>query len=537
MGLLAEAFNPTPRASTPSPVSDFWYRDPQTGFMVERDGSSGISLSAETILNCGTVLAAVRFRGDSWAMCPPSTYRKTSSGRVEEPNHYSQIVLRNPNRYQTANRWRHLNGVWMATWGNAYNEILGGPGSFVQELRPLHPMWTRVEDQRADGSLIYVIRKPGQQERDLGQESVLHFRDLSTDGISGVPMYKLIRTVVGIALLAERHAATFLRKGARLSGLLVPSSPLEETERAELRESVNATLGGASNTGTFGILPYGVDLKPISSNNRESQFAELSDQVVGAILRFLGVPGVVVGYADKTATYASAEAFFEKGGIKHCVLPIIINVEAEEEKALLLRGDGRQIKHNLDVLLRANTKDRYEALFKATGGPWMSRNEVRRIEDLNEDPDPDMDKILTPVNMVPELPEPEPVPMPFPPRALPGDDEEDEDDSKAARLHRFARAAAVRVVRREIKAVRAKAPKNARSKDGWRAAVLELYGEHVDHVADTMLISREAAQTYCDRQAAALLASGAGVAETWEQEIPSRLVALALGEAPEGEGA
>lgn len=541
MGMLAEAFNPTPRASTPSPLSDFWYRDPQTGFMLER-GENGIALSAETILNCGTVLAAVRFRGDSWAMCPPSTYRKTSRGREEDPTHYSQVVLRNPNRYQTGNRWRHLNGVWMGTWGNAYNEILGGPMAFAQELRPLHPMWTSVADQRADGSLLYVVRQPGQAERRLGQEQILHFRDLSTDGISGVAIYKLIRTVVGIALLAERHAATFLRKGARLSGLLVPSKPLDQKERTDLRESANTTMGGASNTGTFGILPFGVDLKPISNTNREAQFAELSDQAVGAILRFLGVPGVVVGYADKTATYASAEAFFEKGGIKHCVLPIITNVEAEEEKALLLRGDGRQIKHNLDVLLRANTKDRYEALFKAIGGPWMSRNEGRRIEDLNEDPDPEMDRILTPVNMVPELPEPEAPEPPSPPSgtpmappagASPDEEEEDEEANAAAlkaRARWLAQSAAAQVVRREIAAVTEKAPKYARNPDGWREWVAAYYDRHAAHVTKALDVPAAAARSYCDAQAADLLAGGAGVVASWESKVTPRLAALALGE-------
>lgn len=535
MGLLAEAFNPRPQASSSPPpaTSDFWYQDPGSGFAVA--SGSGVALSAEAILNCGTVLAAVRFRGDSWAMCPPSTFAKTPTGRQELPDHYSQRVLRNPNRWQTGNRWRHLNGVWMATWGNAYNEIVAGRASFADELRPMHPSRVSIEDQRADGSLVYRYREAGASEpRLLGQERVLHFRDLSTDGIRGVEMYRLIRNVVGIALLAERHTATFMKKGARLAGLIVPAKPLGEKERAELRESVNTDLSGSSNTGTFGILPFGVDIKPIASTNRDSQLNELSDQTVGALLRFLGVPGVVVGWmGDKTSTYASAEAFFEKGGLKHCVLPIIINVEAEEEKALLLAGSGLQIKHNLEVLLRASTKDRYEALFKATGAPWMSRNEVRRIEDLNEDPDPDMDKILTPVNMTPEQPEPEPTPEPPPmpgPRSAPPDDDAAARGARAAELARqYAHDNAVRVVRREVKTLAASAKRHARDGNAWKVSVLELYGEHVDHVAEVMRIPRGAARAYCDSQAAAVLAGGAGIVEAWEQQVPPRLVALALG--------
>lgn len=538
MGLLAAAFNPRPKA-TWAPDDDRWYAKDLSGWVQER-GEGGIPLSAESILRCGTVLAAVRFRGDSWAMCPPSTYRKTPTGRVEEPEHYSQQVLRHPNLWQTGNRWRHVQGVWLATWGNAYSEIRSGASSFAEELWPIHPSIIDVVDQRNDGSLIYLQRRPNATERRLDQAQVLHFRDISTDGFRGLPMYRLIRNVVSIALLAERHASTFLQKGSRIAGLLVPSNPLDPIKRKELRDSVNEDFGGWQNTGTLGVLPYGIDLKQIASTNRESQFAELSDAMIGAILRFLGVPGVVVGYADKTATYASAKEFFESGGIKHCVLPILTNVEAEEEKALLLRGDGRQIKHNLDVLLRANTKDRFAALYQAIGGPWMTVNEGRRIEDLNEDADPRHDEILTPSNMSPELNAPDapdgsmppedgpPTPPQKPRPVLPAED--DAPDASGALLRQYAHDNAVRVVRREIATIVAKAPRFARNGDGWRAFVLETYENHVNHVAQVMRVPESSARGYCDRQAAALLARGAGAVEAWEKEIPPQLAALALGE-------
>ena len=401
MGILAEAWNPRLRAASQSPdaLNEFWYTPDPSGYILE-SGMSGVTLSADTLLRCGTVLAAVRFRGDSWAMCPPSTYRRTSRGREEDSNHYSQLVLRNPNRWQTGNRWRHLNGVWMALWGNAYNEMVAGPRSFADELRPMHPSVTRVVDQRADGSLLYLHQRPGQDEVRLGQEMVLHFRDLSTDGLQGVSMHRLIRNIVGIALLAEKHQTTFLSKGTRVSGLLVPTQPLNPDQRKVLRESVNEDLGGSRNTGMLGILPHGVDLKQISLTHREAQFAELADHTVGAILRFLGVPGFVIGYqGDKANTYASAKETAQEA-LRHTVLPGLTNIEAEEEKALLVPGDGRQIKHNMDVLLRVNTKDRYDALFKAAGRPWITGNEARAVEDLNPSDQPDMDEVLLPSNMM-----------------------------------------------------------------------------------------------------------------------------------------
>lgn len=542
MGLLSEVFNPRPAANGWSPSSppthDGWYVRDISGYVAEAAG--GVSISAESIMRCSTVLAAVRFRGDSWAMCPPSTFIKTSKGREEDPTHYSQVVLRHPNAWQTGNRWRHVNGVWMATWGNAYSEIKSGRTSFVDQLWPMHPSRVRIVDQRADGSLLYEYRRPEGGADLLGQEKVLHFRDISTDGMSGLPMYQLIRNVAGIAMLVERHEATFLRKGTRISGLLVPAQVLSDTQRQELAESVNAQMGGASATGMLGILPHGVDIKPLTLSTKDSQVLELDENTTRKILQFLGVPGVVVGFADKTATYASAEAFFEKGGIKHCILPILTNVEAEEEKALLTRGDGRQIKHNLDALERANTKDRIESLVKSVGGPIRTINEARAIEDMNRLEDPRYDEVMIPVNMTGAV-DPEAAPEPEEPPARrrvppPSDDESarlpappSQVASRAVELARgLARDAAAAILAFEASKVRALAVRHARDKAQYRAAVLELYGSHSEHVAKKMRISDAAARSYCDSQAAAVLANGLAGLEQFDDKVVTQLAEMAL---------
>lgn len=556
MGLLGAALIPRAESSSPPPAgSDFWYSPDPSGFVLET-GAAGLAVGPDTIMRCGTVLAAVRFRGDSWAMCPPSTYIRTDDGRQEDPTHYTQVLLRNPNPWQTGNRWRHLNGVWMATWGNAYSEIRGGRRSWAEELWPLHPRYVRVADQRADGTLVYRYTPGGGEPRTLGQERVLHFRDISTDGIVGLEMYRLIRNTVGVALMAEQHAATFLRKGARVSGLLVPQSPLQKEQRRELRESVNEEFGGSSKAGTIGVLPFGVELKELSKTNRESQFVELDDRTVGAILRFLGVPGVVVGWmGDKTSTYASAKEFFESGGIKHTVLPILSNVEAEEEKTLLRPGDSRQIKHNLDALLRASFKERIDGLTKATGGPFMAVNEARRIEDMNAIEGEQFDRPHIPSNMMgAEGQEDDPPASPPPPRRRPPDDENEDEDMRVpgptpemvAQAEELERVAAElgrererlrslvlenagRVLRRETETLAARAPKLAGDPEKWRGFVLEFYGGHASYVERTMRMSEAGSRRYCDHQASAVLAGGLAIVESWGQEEREWLAMLALG--------
>ncbi|KKK70252.1 hypothetical protein LCGC14_2925840, partial [marine sediment metagenome] len=222
MSLVLDAFNPAPQAATSyAPDHDYWYSNDPLGYLIDAGGA--LAISPETMFKCDAVLAALRFLGDQVSMCPPSTSRKKEQGSEDLPDHYSHRLLRNPNKWQTGNRWRHLNVVRLKLWGNAYNKIRGGPRFWAEELRPIHPAHIRVTQQRPDGSLIYRHNPPNAPGRTLGQESVLHFRDVSVDGISGIEIFAAIRNTVAISLMANQHALTFLRKGTRISGLLVPT--------------------------------------------------------------------------------------------------------------------------------------------------------------------------------------------------------------------------------------------------------------------------------------------------------------------------
>jgi hypothetical protein len=127
-------------------------------------------------------------------------------------------------------------------------------------------------------------------------------------------------------------------------------------------------------------------------------------------------------------------------------------------------------------------------------------------------------------------------PPPFVPSPQsPDDDEEDEEETQEARARQFVTDAAARVVRREIAALTrgtngggGAAVRFAKDPRAWRKFVDEYYLKHAAHVAEVMRISRALAATYCAGQAAALKASGIGIMESWQTEIPPRLAALAM---------
>lgn len=573
--ILASALRASSGASAPtSPMDNRWYL-PDMGM-----GPFGrFSFTPDTMMRCSTVLAALRFLATSVGLCRPQIIRYDGPHRYPLPDHYAQRALRRPCPRFTDFEWWELNVVWMSTWGNSYNRIQSGPDSPIGTLTPLEPWRVRVVDAASDGGLIFEYTPKAGPKEILTEDDLLRFPGISIDGVQGAAMYQLMRNVVSVALLAERHAASFLSKGARIGGVLVPEAPLTVEQSKELSESWNTAVGGPDKAGTIAALPFGMKFQAFTQTNQEAQYIELDDKTVGHILRFLNVPGVVVGFADKTATYASADAFFEKGGIKHSLLPLNTRVERRIDHSLIFEPDVA-CKMNMDALLRADTVNRYAALFRATGRPWMTGNEARAIEDMNPSDDPSMNRVAMPTNLTTqdlatdtpgstrppgsaalasaEQPEggPGDVPSgvspvrPAPPasagqlatsfeRALAASsraallDVEDEEAVRSLvseRARRLATLAAARIVRRELAAVKDRSSLAARDRAGWEAWVRDYYDRHAGVVERELEIDAAAARHYANGQRDALLTAGLAIVATWDQTAVPQLAALAIGE-------
>lgn len=499
------------------------------------DSEQGLQVTTQTVLFCDTVLAALTFRAESYALCEPQVFEKDGDARKASPDHYLQRVLRNPNEGQTGGEWMALQGLRVGLHGNSYNKIVSSRTAGVQAILPLEPGRVRVLDRMADWSVYYEHTPKVGPKETLGPGEMLHFRGLSVDGVRGVDIVPLIRQAVGIALAAERHEFRFLQKGARLSGLVSTEATLKNDVRDLAVKSWNETFGGANRSGSTAFLDRGFKFTPLSGSNRDAQFAELRDFQVGAILRALGVPGVVVGYAEKTSTYASAKEFFQYG-LRRRLQDWLGPLERRISKVLLPEGDRHFLRFNMDNAMRGATEERITALVKATGGkPIYTQNEARAIEDMNPVDEKGADELGAPLNMgtaggsdADAAPPPQPKKKPAP-----------ADPEEAARRDRgwqFALDAAARVVRKEIAhfagtgARMGLAARYAKDAAGFRAAATAWYGEHAPAVSQALHLTDEAAGLYCQRQLDALLERGVAACESWEADVVPQLAAIAYGD-------
>jgi HK97 family phage portal protein len=389
--------------------------------------------------------------------------------------------------------------------------LLPGRGG-VGQLSPLSPTTTRVVDQLPDGRLLYVTRPVFANgrfgaERRLTQDEVLHLRGLSLDGRSGLPLSNVARNAMGLALAAERHGSMFLRKGARFAGVLSTSATMIEETRRENEAAWQRAFGGSDASGGTPILTGDMKYTPITSNNKDTQWLESRTFQVEELLRFIGVPGVLCGYADKTATYASAEQFF-LSFVTYTVMPDTVDIAAELNATVVTQHPEYFADFILNGLLRGDIKTRYEAYRSAITTGWMSRNEARVTEDLNRGPE-ELDQYLEPLNMVNAGEERDGANKPRPSTSQTDNADEEDDAGEQARLARLS-AIAQRVVEQlvgdEVAAIAGTAGRKgiaarfAADRDRWGTALQEFYDRHAPRVAELLGVDVAAAREYTDAQ-------------------------------------
>ena len=518
--MLSNIFSPRLKADvTWSAYDPRWYQS-----IGGATAGSGPAIVPDDAMAIATVYRAVNVLAHAVASVPLVVYEQSGDDKQRARNHPAYDLLHDqPNSFMTSWRWRHLLMTQSILWGNHYSEIIPGVGG-VGSLVPLSPETTRVVDQMRDGRLVYITQDKGRDgygaERRLIQDEVLHIRGFSTDGKSGVPITTMARTAMGLALSAEKHGSMFMAKGARLSGVLTTPVPMKEDVRKENEAAWQRQYGGANNAGGTPVLTGGLEYKPISSNNKDSQWLESREFSVQELLRFIGVPGVLVGHADKTATFASAEQFFQSF-VDHSVMPWTENITAELNTSVIVGAPKNFCGFILDGLKKGDIKTRYDSYSTAIMSGFMNRNEARAKENLNRGGE-ELDTFLQPLNMAAAGAAPEPEPEPVEQVEQPN-----EPDPRVARL---VRSASERLARKESAAVEGSGKKLGAAKrfadnpEKWGEWLAKFYGGLAEEVADSLGVTEQAALAYCMAQRARL---GHGVPDGFQESSVASLMVTA----------
>lgn len=368
-----------------------------------RATKSGQSVGHDQALAQTTVFACARVYALGLATVPFKLMQEQGRNRNPAREHelYELVSLR-PNEWQTSFEFRQMIGLHLALANQAFvYKVMDVFGKRVLELLPFPPSEVKVE-RTPDGGRKYQIRVNNEGGFvTVPADRMWHIKYLSWNGVKGLDTVDQVRESIGLALSAEEHGARFYANGAQVNGLLSTDAALGPEKAKELRQSWEATYSGAENSGKTAVLWGGLKYQPIAMAADHSQYDETRMTQDLAICRGFGVLPIMAGIADKTATYASAEAMFQ-AHVTFTLMPLFQCVEQSAAVALLSsveRRSGYYLHLNANGLMRGSVKDRGEFYWKRFQMGSLSPNGIRELED--ENPYEGGDEYFVQANMVP----------------------------------------------------------------------------------------------------------------------------------------
>ncbi|MEE4153434.1 MAG: phage portal protein, partial [Erythrobacter sp.] len=349
---------------------------------------SGERISWDRALQVMTLLACARVLAEGVSQVPWKLHQG-DAGRIEVREHpVFELLYRQPNPWQTSFEWREQLMFHLVLGGNAFvHKLRVGSARRIASLEPFEPGWMRVERER-DRRLRYFHRPEGGSETEVPADEVWHLRGPSWNGWLGLDITRLAREALGLSLATESAHADMHKGGARVSGIYTVQNQLTAEKFEQLAAWMDQYRAGGKREGETLLLDNGAKFEKTQMSGVDAEHLATRRYQVEEVCRATRVMPIMVGQADKTATYASAEQMF-LAHVVHTLMPWYERLEQSADVNLLTREEraaGIYTKFNPNALMRGAAKDRGEFYAKALGAggtpAWMTQDEVRKLEEL-----------------------------------------------------------------------------------------------------------------------------------------------------------
>lgn len=355
--------------------------------------ANGITVTPELSLKVPEVLACINVLAQSMSMLPLHMYRSTETGREKVTDHPVYRTLgRKPNRLQSPLEFRRVMTFRAAWRGNAYAHVTRLRGRVLQVIPISVPVKPRVLD---DYTMEYELQLPGGVRRVMSQSEVFHLRGpICMDGAISCSPVELGRDAIATMIAIERFAGRYFSKGAQAKGAFrLPSGgALQDNEFDRLKTELNAAASGD----VIPLLEQGLEWVAMDYNARESLLDAMQDAQVLKICRIWRIQPHMI-QSMKAATFSNIE-HQSREFVDHTLMPWIRLWESAIQMQLIEDDDNAPYTRiSAQALLRGDNKTRSEMFSSAVGGPYMTPNEARGLEEMDDIEGGD--ELLRPLNM------------------------------------------------------------------------------------------------------------------------------------------
>lgn len=351
---------------------------------------SGSTVTPQSALTIADAYACTRALADAAASLPLIAYRRTGQGR-ERIEGRTPDLLRSPSPGTTQSGLIGQLVAHLNLHGNAYVGKFRDSDGRVDQLALLHP--ERVVPELKAGRLRFTVTGAKGEQSVHGTDDIIHVRALTVDGLVGLSPVKQCRAALGLSGDLTDHAARFFKNDARPGGLLKiagDSKSSNELALAMAGDTWGLGHSGIRNAHRIAVVTGDIDFVPVSMPMDDAQFLEQRKLSATEIARIFRVPAWIVSAEDGgSMTYSNTEQQ-ALHFVTYSLRPWLVAIEQALTADPDLFAPNQYAEFLLDALLRADSATRAQvytaALDPITG--WMNREEVRRLENLEPEPEP-----------------------------------------------------------------------------------------------------------------------------------------------------
>ena len=363
---------------------------------------SGVQFNDTRAMQVSAVWSCVRLLAETTATLPLPLYKRDADGgRSRATDHYAWALIGTaPNPYMTALEFREALTAQLALYGNAFAHIVRNGAGRPFALYPLRA--DRMDVIRMpDGSAVYIYNVDAQAtfvnaegiyvpntavqatRLVLAAESVFHIKGFGTDGYVGYSPLAFAANTLGVTVAAERYAARFFAGGGKPSGVLMLDRVLTKQQRADIRASFAGMA--QSELGSMWVLEASMKYQAISIAPGEAQLLDSRHFSVIEIARYFRVPPHLIFDMEKSTTWGAGLEQQNMAFLQYSLMPYLKRWELACDKFLLSDDDRGTyyFEHLIDGLMRADSAARSELFTKYANNGIMTRNEIRRAENLD----------------------------------------------------------------------------------------------------------------------------------------------------------
>lgn len=343
---------------------------------------NGDGVTAATASKNSNIYTCVNILADDIGKLPIHTFR-TGGKKTEGMKHpVAKLLYKRPNPLMTPLAFKRTLQYHMGFYGNAIAYIEWGTDGYPKSLWPLDPTKTTIRLNVVTGTLTYTTSDAKGAMYHLQPHDVLHFYEMSKDGLIGVPKWRTLIDELDSQNAIKKFQSQFYKNGTMTHGVLQAASKINPEAKKKLRQEWEKINGGIDNAGRVAVLDLGMEYKSLGMQLDQAQFIETQKFGINEVAKVYRIPPHKLAQLDR-ATYANAEAM-SLDYIKTTLLPIFTSWEQEINYKLFTESERENyyVKFNAAAELRGDSKARAEYYKDMLYAGIYTLNEIRDMEEM-----------------------------------------------------------------------------------------------------------------------------------------------------------